>query len=216
MAKTIFFQIFLGLFALSLSVVYPRVKNLIAMAGFSRKDWTPKNLESCQPVHADKFIGCEDMHLHVDGDVRTMFLACATDMQHRIDWFPAMGHVSKPKSGIKDRLYAWDLVKDEVTELSTGSWTSDFVSHGFDVVPTKNAREVAIYAINHLTTGSVIEKFTHKLGSSAVSHVRTIEDQLIVTTPNDIYVADETDDFFYTTNDHVRQTIDSKWKYADL
>ena len=155
-------------------------------------------------MHAEKLHGCEDMHLHVDGDDRTLFLACAADMADRLDWFPPMGHVDRPKSGIKDRFFAWNLHSDVLTELKT-PWTGDFVSHGIDVVPTGNKREVAIYAINHLTTGSVVEKFTHLLGSGELEHVRTFNNQEVVSTPNDLYVVDESDDMFYVTNDHVHK-----------
>lgn len=203
MAKTLYIQIIFACLALLTSFALPRVKNLATMAGYNRKDWTPRNLATCESKHADTLYGCEDMHLYVEHGERILFLACAASMQDRHDWFPAMGHVSHPKTGIKDRFYAWDLKTDRVTELDTGSWTGDFVSHGIDVVPTSEEREVAIYAINHLPTGSVIEKLVHKVGSSSVSHVRTFDDQARVFTPNDIYVADEKDDFFYTTNDHV-------------
>lgn len=201
MAKKTYFQALLVLLALTVPFVLPRYKNLRTMIGAGRDDWTPKNLATCQSMHPDLLHGCEYMNLHVDGTDRILFLACASDLADRVDWFPAMGHVSAPKP-IKDKLYAWDLVSDELTELTT-SWTGDFVSHGIDVVPTSNSKEVAIYAINHLKTGSVIEKFTHKLGTSTAKHIKTINDQKFVTTPNDIYVSDESDDRFYVTNDHV-------------
>lgn len=201
MVKIIYLQTFFGLVAVSVPYVVPRVKNIMTLVG-SGRDWAPKNLATCESMHPETLHGCEDMNLHIDGKDRILFLACATNVADRIDWFPAIGHVSNPKS-IKDKLFAWDLNSDEVSELTT-SWTGDFVSHGIDVVPTKNSKEVAIYAINHLPTGSVVEKFTHKIGSTTAKHIKTFDDQSVVTTPNDVYVSDESDDRFYVTNDHVR------------
>lgn len=205
MVKMIYFQVIFGLVALSIPYIVPRIKVLMTLTGANRRDWTPKNIATCQSMHPDRLHGCEDMHLHIDGKDRILFLACAASLEDRVDWFPAMGHSSKPKS-IKDKLFAWNLSSDQVTELTT-SWTGDFVSHGIDVVPTRKPREVAIYVINHLTRGSVVEKFTHTVGSQTVSHIKTFDDQTVVTTPNDIYVSDESDDRFYVTNDHVRLFI---------
>lgn len=204
MVSTMFLQVTISLLAISVTMSMPRIKTLMVMAGVGR-DWQPKNLDTCRPVFSDKLFGCEDMNLHVDGSDRILYLACAADMADRQDWFPAMGHVSKPKSGIKDKFYALDLISDELTELTTPSWTADFVSHGIDVVSTQNHKEVAIYAINHLPSGSVVEKFTHKIGTGELKHIKTFEDQQLVTTPNDLYVANEADDLFFVTNDHVCQ-----------
>lgn len=204
MVNTMLLQAGISLFAVSFTMSMPRIKNLMVMAGVGR-DWVPKNLDTCRPIHSDKLFGCEEMMLHVDGSDRILYLACAADMADRQDWFPAMGHVSNPKSGIKDKFYALDLVSDELTELTAPSWTSDFVSHGIDVISTQNKKEVAIYAVNHLPSGSVIEKFTHKIGTTKLTHIKTFEDKRLVTTPNSLYVADEADDFFFVTNDHVSE-----------
>lgn len=201
----IYFQLTVAILGLAVPFLVPRVKNLVLMTGV-RRDWTAKNTGTCRAMYPDRLVGCEDLHLHIDGDDRIIFTACTTDLRHRVDWFPAMGHTETPKTGIKDKLFAWDLNTDTLTELSS-TWTGDFVSHGIDVVPTGNAKEVAIYAINHLISGSVVEKFTHKIGSSVVQHIKTFNDQSIVSTPNDLYVVDEADDFFYVTNDHVSKLM---------
>lgn len=201
MVKMIYFQMVVAMLGLAVPFLVPRVKSLVLMTGF-RRDWTAKNTGTCRAMHPDQLIGCEDLHLHVDGEDRILITACTSDMQNRVDWFPAMGHTSNPRAGIKDKLFVWNLNTDVLTELST-TWTGDFVSHGIDVVPTGNLKEIAIYAINHLVSGSVVEKFTHKIGSSEAQHIKTFDDQSIVSTPNDLYVVDEADDLFYVTNDHV-------------
>ena len=141
------------------------------------------------------------MNLIVEGSRRILFLACASNVMDRVDWFPAMGHKKELAAPIRDKFFAWDLKADTVTEL-TMDGPEEFVSHGIDVVVTGSGK-VAIYAVNHRYSGSTIEKYTHTLGSKSLEHIKTFEDQDLVYTPNDVYVADERDDLFFVTNDHM-------------
>ncbi|ORY86963.1 hypothetical protein BCR37DRAFT_343068 [Protomyces lactucae-debilis] len=174
------------------------------MIGF-RRDILAKNTGTCQKLYPEMLQGCEDGNLIVDGEDRYLFLACAANLHDRHEWFPAMGHADHPEKSIKDKFFAWNLNTDKIQELSTPNFKGDYVSHGIDVVST-NPKEVAFYAVNHLGSGSVIEKFTLKLGSKTMEHIKTFDDQEFVNTPNDVYVADVADDLFYVTNDHRFKT----------
>jgi hypothetical protein len=201
--KTMYLRIVLAILAFSAPYITPRLQNLGRMTGF-RRDILPKNTGTCEKLYPEVLQGCEDGNLVVDGEERYLFLACAANLHDRHAWFPAMGHVDQPDRFIKDKFFAWNLNTDKIQELSTPNFQGGYVSHGIDVVST-GSKQVTFYAVNHISSGSVIEKFTHKLGSKTMEHIKTFRDEL-VTTPNDVYVADVEDDLFYVTNDHKYPT----------
>ena len=57
---------------------------------------------------------------------------------------------------------------------------------------------VYIAAVNHKRSGSVIELFKHKVGSTLLTHMKTIKDEKIIK-PNDVALVGP--DSFYVTND---------------
>jgi hypothetical protein len=85
-----------------------------------------------------------------------------------------------------------------------------------DVVPSaSNPSELFIYAVNHRkpadpksapVTGadSTIEIFKTTVGSTALTHLRTLRDPVILT-PNDIVGSPDGESFFFT-NDHATKT----------
>lgn len=196
-------QILLAIVAFLSPFVVPRVKTLLAINGY-RRDWTNKNTDRCTQIHPNVLQGCEDIHLYESGAARYLFAICSEDMEKRKLWFPGIAHRSDPGIHIVDKLFALNLDNDELTYISFQGFKTDFVSHGFDVIGEPNSpRSVALYAINHLPSGSVVEKFVHTLGTDTAKHVRTFDDQKHVFTPNDLHVVDVVDDRFYVTNDHM-------------
>lgn len=73
------------------------------------------------------------------------------------------------------------------------------MAHGIGIIQDPNDEStVLIAAVNHKRTGSVIERFTHKIGSKVAVHVETIKNDLL-TNPNDVVPIDA--HRFYATND---------------
>jgi hypothetical protein len=100
------------------------------------------------------------------------------------------------------------------TRLTFTNFSTPFITHGIDIwSPPSDSSSVYIFAVNHLPNPdltstspksvhkarSQIELFHHKIGTTSVSHLRSILHPLI-TTPNDIYAVSSTE--FYVTNDH--------------
>ena len=69
---------------------------------------------------------------------------------------------------------------------------------GFDYLETSPGK-ILIYAINHRRTGSMIERFSHEIGSSSLVYEKSFNcHNDIIFTPNDVAVVGE--DEFYVTN----------------
>lgn len=203
MVNTRYVQFFTAFLAAMLPFVVPRIQQLVTSLGLMRGELEPLNLATCTQIHKGVLQGCEDFAVVNNGDSRILYTACSADVNDRVRFWPPMGHFDEPEHGatVRDKLFALDLDTDELTELRTPNFVSNYLSHGIDVVPSK-AGENAIYAINHLPKGSVVEKFVHKVGSKEAKHRATFRSKKFMWAPNDLYVIDEKRDAFFYSNDH--------------
>ncbi|KAG6026479.1 hypothetical protein E4U19_002568 [Claviceps sp. Clav32 group G5] len=161
-------------------------------------------------------VHCEDLHYHESSDL--LFTACEGTEHTRQAWFPALGLLGDPTTGLRAQgaLEVIDPHTMKVKKLTFTNFNGPFVTHGIDVLddPEKPEGEaVYIFAVNHVPSPaysqnknakgpkarSIIEVFYYIIGSDTVAHVRSVWDPLI-TTPNDIVAVSPTS--FFVTNDH--------------
>lgn len=116
-----------------------------------------------------------------------------------------------------DYVAVYDPDTSKITRLNVVGFTSErgLSLHGMDVVPSSSdPKKLFVYLVNHRAplTGvsekvgadSSVEIFSTVLGSSTMTHVKTVEDPAIIT-PNDI-VGYPDGKSFYFTNDHGAKT----------
>ncbi|KAF7361957.1 Serum paraoxonase/arylesterase 2 [Mycena venus] len=154
---------------------------------------------------------CEKIVLHEPTGV--LYLACSSP-ESRAHWTPSLAQLNASGPDAVDYLATYNPDTGVVARLEPT--LPGFMSHGMDVVPSaSNPDELFIYAVNHRkpadrasapVTGadSTIEIFKTTVGSTALTHLRTIRDAVIVT-PNDIVGSPDGKSFFFT-NDHDTKT----------
>ncbi|KAJ7262287.1 hypothetical protein B0H12DRAFT_1201416 [Mycena haematopus] len=152
---------------------------------------------------------CEKIVLHAPTGV--LYLACSSPAS-RAHWTPAMGQLNASGPDA-DYFATYDPQTGVVARLES---FPGIMVHGMDVVPSaSNPAELFIYAVNHRkpsdrdsapVTGadSTIEIFKTTVGSTALVHLRTVRDPVILT-PNDIVGSPDGESFFFT-NDHGSKT----------
>jgi len=129
-------------------------------------------------------------------------MACSSK-ETRFHWFPALAHFEfEYKPTQPDGLYTYNMDTGKVTPLEMMGLEGEFFSHGMDFLQTSET-DMTIMAINHKYAGSVVEIFSHKIGSTVLTHVETVVHDLI-TTPNSIVALSPTS--FYATNDHANKS----------
>ena len=114
----------------------------------------------------------------------------------------------------EDYVATYDPATSQVSRLTTPDFNNGrgLSLHGMDVVPSSSdPQELFIYLVNHRIplgdrsaekTGadSVIEIFKTTVGEKTLTHIKTVEDTVIVT-PNDV-VGSADGKSFYFTNDN--------------
>ncbi|KAF8210112.1 hypothetical protein K438DRAFT_1809026 [Mycena galopus ATCC 62051] len=153
---------------------------------------------------------CEKIVLHAPTGV--LYLACSSP-ESRAHWTPALLQLNASGPDA-DYLATYDPQTGVVARLEPSF--KGIMVHGMDVVPSaSNPAEVFIYAVNHRKpadpnsapiTGadSTIEIFKTTVGSTTLTHLRTIRDPVIIA-PNDIVGSPDGESFFFT-NDHDSKT----------
>lgn len=161
---------------------------------------------TCSLLHADQFLGCEDMKLVDD----TIYTACNTDLRNRQKYWPEYSRQPRPWSG--DKFFRWDTATDSVVEIDLRGIPGDDGTaetrsfHGFDVnvLPDET---VSIYVINHLRHESVVEKFVHSPDTAFATHVARLNTTVAGAPPhpNNVFSLPERDaeNAIFVTNDHL-------------
>lgn len=154
---------------------------------------------------------CEKLVLHQPTGV--VFLACSTP-DSRVLWTPAASRFNSTGASRHDYVATYDPRTSRISPLELLNFPSSrgLSLHGMDVVPSSsNPSELFVYLINHRTplgtrpasevgADSVIEVFKTAIGSTNLTHIKTVEDSIIIT-PNDL-VGSADGKSFYFTNDH--------------
>jgi len=161
---------------------------------------------SCSLQHADLFLGCEDIKLVDD----TIYTACNADIRNRLKYWPEYARQARPWAG--DKFFRWDTVADTVVEIELRGIPGDDGTaesrsfHGFDVNVLPDGT-VSIYAVNHLRSASVVDKFVHSPDTAFATHVARLNTTVAGAPPhpNNVFSVPERDaeNAVYVTNDHL-------------
>ncbi|KAJ7132849.1 hypothetical protein C8R43DRAFT_895364 [Mycena crocata] len=147
---------------------------------------------------------CEKIVLHAPTGV--LYLACSSPAS-RAHWTPAVGQLNTSGPNA-DYIATYNPATGTVARLQPSF--PGLSVHGLDVVPSaKNRSELFIYAVNHRKrpnaekhgADSSIEIFETAVGSTKLTHLRTVTDKIILT-PNDVVGGPDGKSFFFT-NDHA-------------
>ncbi|KAI0051220.1 serum paraoxonase/arylesterase [Auriscalpium vulgare] len=171
----------------------------------------------CQSILELK--ACEKLVLHAPSGL--LYAGCSTPAG-RSHWIPALDLFSGEENNHDDVLAFYDPSTSSVTRLNFQGFDSPrgFSTHGFDVVPSSsNPKELFIYAINHreplnghaedVGADSVVEIFKTTVGGEIATHVKTVEDPVIIT-PNDVVGFPDGKSFF-VSNDHGKKVGRSRF-----
>ncbi|KAJ7096424.1 hypothetical protein C8R44DRAFT_813008 [Mycena epipterygia] len=169
----------------------------------------PLGNTQCTTVSA--LAACEKIVLHQPTGV--LYLACSSPAS-RAHWTPAVNQLNA--SGPADVDYIATYVPHTGAIARLQPSFPGISVHGMDVVPSaSNPSELFIYAVNHrkpadpqsaAVTGadSTVEIFKTTVGSTALAHLHTVRDPVVLT-PNDVVGSPDGQSFFFT-NDHASKT----------
>ncbi|KAF8971107.1 serum paraoxonase/arylesterase [Flammula alnicola] len=183
------------------------IQPLVSSWGYSR-ELVPLNNAYCKTV--PQLAACEKIILHQETGL--IYLACSLPAS-RSHWTPTVDRLNETGASFNDYVATYDPETSVVTRLKVNDFASTrgLSLHGMDVVPSSaDPSELFLYLVNHraplgakaknVGADSVIEIFKTTLGSNAMSHVKTVDDPVIIT-PNDV-VGGPDGKSFYFTNDH--------------
>ncbi|KAF8629258.1 hypothetical protein AX17_005837 [Amanita inopinata Kibby_2008] len=207
-----FLTIAVVLLAIVAGVYQLYLKPILSIAGYQRHPESIGN-KDCRSVPELK--ACEKLVIHQPSGV--IYLACSNPIS-RTFWIPAVGRLNETAASRDDYVAIYDPKSSQVTRLKVKNFGNvrGLSLHGMDVVPSSTKPEqLFVYLINHrappngqsanlVGADSVVEIFETQVGSSVLTHVKTVEDPAIIT-PNDVigYGDGQT---FYVTNDHGEKT----------
>jgi arylesterase / paraoxonase len=145
-----------------------------------------------------------------------VYLACSTQ-ESRTQWSPPCAYFNASGASLDDYVAVFNPQSRKVTRLGlTGFNNARALSlHGMDVVPdSEDPNQLWVYLVNHrvplegdpakVGADSVVEVFKTYLESPTLEHIRTVEDERIIT-PNDLIGSDDGKSF-YVTNDRAAKT----------
>jgi hypothetical protein len=171
----------LGFFALLCALLFPTVSQTIVNCGvFDQIEHFGKD---CRMIKAPELEGCEGGQA-VEGLV---YYAC-TSVKDRTQYFPGSALSSPNPSKAK----GWIAVFDPKTETASklkyhllnnyrfeSFGDNEFNSHGMSLWQDPNDKVLYVAAVNHKLSGSVIELFSHEIGSGSLKHFKTVRDKNI-------------------------------------
>ncbi|KAK9768256.1 hypothetical protein K7432_001278 [Basidiobolus ranarum] len=186
--------VFIGFLAVLGGVLYSPLNELWEVTGVNKP--LPAQAIPTGCTLLKELQACEDIHIH--HSTATAFLTCG-EPQRRLQWYPPIQKLDKAGAK-KDYFVKYDLTTDTYQTLKVLNFPSTELSlHGIGMRENpENPKELILAAVNHRTSGSVIEIFMHSIGSDELVHVETVVHELIHS-PNDIVVLSKNE--FYVTND---------------
>ncbi|KAJ7098239.1 calcium-dependent phosphotriesterase [Mycena epipterygia] len=205
MSRILYLSLFLGLVAAAYTYW---IQPILLVWGVGRA-LQPLANTHCSTVPA--LTACEKLVLHEPTGV--IYLACSTP-ESRPHWTPGMTYLNASGPVHADYIATYTPHTGAVVRLQPSF--PGLNVHGMDVVSSAaNPSELFIYAVNHrkpadaqsaVLTGadSTVEIFKTTVGSSALTHLHTVRDPVIIT-PNDVVGNPDGESFFFT-NDHASKT----------
>ncbi|KAK2464159.1 hypothetical protein APHAL10511_003616 [Amanita phalloides] len=184
------------------------LRPILATAGYNR---LPQPIGNTDCFTVPKVQACEKLVIHQPSGA--VYLACST-LASRPHWIPAVGRLNASAASRNDYVALYDPSTSTTTRLSIANFNSDrgLSLHGMDIVPSSaDPNHLFIYLINHraplngqlanlVGADSAVEIFETHVGSSVLTHIKTVEHPTIIT-PNDL-VGFGDGNSFYVTNDH--------------
>ncbi|TFK44268.1 serum paraoxonase/arylesterase [Crucibulum laeve] len=186
------------------------LKPLLTTFGYARVIESIGNT-NCKNV--PELQACEKIMIHQPTGL--LYLACSTPIS-RTFWTPAVGRLNATGASRDDFVATYDPKSSSITRLKVVGYDSPrgLSLHGMDVVPSSNPNQLFVYLVNHrapldgiaekVGADSSIEVFTTTVGGNTLTHVKTVEDPVIIT-PNDVVGSADGKSFFFT-NDHGEKT----------
>ncbi|KNC99823.1 uncharacterized protein SPPG_05197 [Spizellomyces punctatus DAOM BR117] len=172
------------------------VENITEYAGLC--GWNPPdpNVGLTGYQRIDGPIGCEDIVIHHKTGLA--FMPCSS-VEGRQSFFPPLAHFGEEKE-TTEPVYVYDIKKKSVKRLTLKGFPHELHTHGVGLwQDPADSSSIYLFFINHRPSGSVVEIFTHELGTDVLNHIETVSHPLILT-PNDIVpIGPRT---FYVSNDH--------------
>ncbi|KAJ7703303.1 hypothetical protein B0H17DRAFT_1194495 [Mycena rosella] len=182
---------------------------IFVLHGLGRVIQSLGSTPACHTIPA--LSACEKIALHAPTGV--LYLACSSP-ESRAHWTPAVGQLNASGPANDDYIATYDPTTGAIARLQPSF--PGLSVHGMDVVPSAlNPSELFIYAVNHRkpadaqsapTTGadSTVEIFKTTVGNTALIHLHTLRDPIILT-PNDVVGSPDGQSLFFT-NDHSTKT----------
>ena len=157
-----------------------------------------------------------------------IYLACSNP-HSRFHWIPAIGSLNATGASNEDYVATYDPATSQITRLSTPNFNKGrgLSLHGMDVVPSSsNPHELFIYLINHrvplgdhnpkqVGADSVIEIFKTTVGGKALTHIKTVEDSIIIA-PNDVLGSADGKSFYFTNDHHAKVGLVSSYPFISF
>lgn len=153
---------------------------------------------------------CPEIILHQPSG--TLYLACSNPAS-RTHWIPAVNRLNVSGASFDDYVATYDHKTSQITHLKIEhfSGTRGLSVHGMDVVPSSSdPSTLFVYLVNHrkplanqpahlVGADSCIEIFKTEVRSSTLTHLHTVEHDLIIT-PNDVVGSPDGQSFHFTND----------------
>ncbi|KAF8647126.1 hypothetical protein AX16_006957 [Volvariella volvacea WC 439] len=208
MSRSTFINLSVVLLAIALGAYHLYVKPILAVVGYGR---IIESIGNTKCTSTSEVQACEKIVLHQPTGV--LYLACSTP-ESRTHWLPASFKFDEQGASRDDYVATYDARSGKVVRLKLSNFNSSrgLSVHGMDVVPSaSDPNTLFVYLVNHRSplgdrlardvgADSAIEVFKAHVDGDVLTHIRTVEDPVIIT-PNDIAGSSDGQSFFFT-NDH--------------
>ncbi|CAJ0922723.1 11316_t:CDS:2 [Entrophospora sp. SA101] len=173
------------IFLIILTIITALLYEFLSFIGLFRE--TPKAYsgDRCRKIDEKGIEACEDIVIHHESGYA--FMACGNSELRRTHWFPGSGVFKNKIIQYRETVFSYNI--DVYVVL-----------HGFGIHQDPADHNVLyLFLINHKRSGSVVEIFSHIIGSQELHYMETIKDDLI-NSPNNVFPVSKNE--FYVTNVH--------------
>ncbi|KAG8743249.1 hypothetical protein FRC10_012293 [Ceratobasidium sp. 414] len=215
--------------AVVLGIFYQVYLAPVLEVGGAFRSIEPLNTDQCEAVEdhgsteqSSTYSYCAEFVIHTSGLV---YLACVPSPWDRVSWMPAANNFNATAfraRSIPDYVATYNPSSRTVAKLEVLNFAEPrgLSVHGIDVVPDEHdANLLWVYLVNHrppldptadaaqVGADSAIEIFKTRVGASTMEWVKTVEDPLIMVTPNDIMGGANGQEFWFTNDSPVKTGV---------
>jgi len=210
------------LVALLASAYQFHFKKFFRLAGIIGRSIEAVGNSDCRTI--PELSACEKLVLHEPTGL--VYAACSTPLT-RQHWTPAILLYNSTELPTDNYIATFDPHTGKVTHLTLSGFDASrgFYVHGMDVVASaSDPTDLYVYIVNHrpflgkdahiVGADSVVEIFQTKSGSHIMTHLRTVEDNAVLISPNDVIGSPDGKSFHFTndrnlkTVSHIKQTLE--------